>query len=237
MKLKNLLNIDKGSIISIVGAGGKTTLMFSLAEELRRESKVLVTTTTKIYVPEEYQYDYIAKSKCEFDYYNQLSCKGIYVYGNGINDQDKLVGLECDLLEKQVPHFDYALIEADGSRKKPIKGWGDHEPVIISKTNSTLGVFSIENIGRQVNENNVHRLKQFMNITNTCKGDIINIGHITNLVFHSEGLFKNAVGQKILFINKVKTESDIVLTRKLIDNIRKNNNGYLDGIIFGRLLN
>lgn len=235
MKLKKLLNIHKGSITSIVGAGGKTTLMFSLAEELRQKSKVLVTTTTKIYVPPKYQYDYIAKSKDEFDYYNKLNCKGIYVYGNDVNSNNKLIGLDCRLLEEQLSYFDYVLIESDGSREKPIKGWADYEPVISNKTNNTIGIFSIENIGRKINENNVHRLEQFMNITDSCKGDTINIDHITKLIFHSKGLFKNAVGHKVLFINKVETEDDIVLTRKLINNIHKNNHGYIDSIVFGRL--
>ena len=59
MKITDILNIDKNSIVSIVGAGGKTSLMFQLAEELREKSRVLVTTTTKIYVPEKGQYDYL----------------------------------------------------------------------------------------------------------------------------------------------------------------------------------
>lgn len=39
-------------IISVVGAGGKTTLIYRLAEELKRKGlRVLITTTTKMYVP------------------------------------------------------------------------------------------------------------------------------------------------------------------------------------------
>ena len=44
-------DIKKGDIITITGAGGKTSLMFSLARELASLGRVLVTTTTKIYVP------------------------------------------------------------------------------------------------------------------------------------------------------------------------------------------
>ena len=47
-------------VVSIVGAGGKTTLMFSLARLLGSKNKVLVTTTTTIYVPNPCQYDFIA---------------------------------------------------------------------------------------------------------------------------------------------------------------------------------
>ena len=44
--------LKKGGIISIVGAGGKTALMFRLARELSKSGdRVLTTTTTKIYMP------------------------------------------------------------------------------------------------------------------------------------------------------------------------------------------
>ncbi|HID0823801.1 TPA: selenium cofactor biosynthesis protein YqeC, partial [Clostridium botulinum] len=48
MFISDILNLKKRSIISIVGAGGKTSLMLNLSEELRPYNKVLSTTTTKI---------------------------------------------------------------------------------------------------------------------------------------------------------------------------------------------
>ena len=40
-------------LITLVGAGGKTTLMFALANELLAgHKKIITTTTTKIYPPE-----------------------------------------------------------------------------------------------------------------------------------------------------------------------------------------
>ena len=50
--LKHSLMLERGGVISIVGAGGKTTLMFRLARELSKDGdRVLTTTTTKIYMP------------------------------------------------------------------------------------------------------------------------------------------------------------------------------------------
>ena len=49
MRLTELLDIDVNSkkIISVVGGGGKTSLIFRLAEELAEQGKkVIVTTTT-----------------------------------------------------------------------------------------------------------------------------------------------------------------------------------------------
>jgi probable selenium-dependent hydroxylase accessory protein YqeC len=45
-----------GGVISLVGAGGKTTLMFRMARELAAAGEtVLTTTTTRIYRPEAAQ--------------------------------------------------------------------------------------------------------------------------------------------------------------------------------------
>ena len=48
--LTKVFDIKKGDIITITGAGGKTSLMFSLARELSTLGRVLVTTTTKIFL-------------------------------------------------------------------------------------------------------------------------------------------------------------------------------------------
>ncbi len=52
MKLKEALGIKPGEVISLVGGGGKTTLMFALARELASSGKTVITTaTTKILEP------------------------------------------------------------------------------------------------------------------------------------------------------------------------------------------
>lgn len=66
-------------MISIVGSGGKSTLMYTLAEELRRDNKILVTTTTKIFVPKKNQFDFFAIGNENFNKLKYGNCKGIYV--------------------------------------------------------------------------------------------------------------------------------------------------------------
>ncbi|MCD4678214.1 MAG: hypothetical protein K8S18_19810, partial [Desulfobacula sp.] len=46
------LQLNRRGVISLIGAGGKTSLMFCLAKELENSGKtVLTTTTTKIFMP------------------------------------------------------------------------------------------------------------------------------------------------------------------------------------------
>ena len=50
MLLPDALGVTRGEMVSLIGAGGKTTTLFRLAKELRDQGcKVMVTTTTKIY--------------------------------------------------------------------------------------------------------------------------------------------------------------------------------------------
>ena len=46
--------LSEGAVVSIVGAGGKTSLMFRLAREVRERGKsCLVTTSTRILIPDD----------------------------------------------------------------------------------------------------------------------------------------------------------------------------------------
>ncbi|MCF8109113.1 MAG: hypothetical protein K9J81_08985, partial [Desulfohalobiaceae bacterium] len=50
--VSDLLLPERSGIISLVGAGGKTSLMFQLAREIAaRKQRVLTTTTTRIFSP------------------------------------------------------------------------------------------------------------------------------------------------------------------------------------------
>ena len=54
MQIAPLLHVGRG-VTAIIGGGGKTTLMETLAGELSKKGKVIITTTTHIYRPEQYE--------------------------------------------------------------------------------------------------------------------------------------------------------------------------------------
>ena len=53
MEIAPLLHVTRG-VTALIGGGGKTTLLYTLAEELRRCGTVIVTTSTHIQRPEQY---------------------------------------------------------------------------------------------------------------------------------------------------------------------------------------
>lgn len=200
--------IRRGDVICLVGAGGKTSLMFLLAQQAKLNGfKVLVTTTTQIKVPTQDQYEAIDLSGMLFSQ-TPITDPGIYVGGKLSDRHEKICGANVQLLFEQLGYFDLILIEADGAATKPLKGWKESEPVIPSFTTKTIGVIDIQTIGKNINAGLVHRLNLFLEITGAEAGETFSIDHLLQLINHKRGLFQNSHGKKIIFFNKVESVED-----------------------------
>lgn len=244
MNLIDTFKIKNKDIVTIVGAGGKTSLMFSASSLLRKNYKVLVTTTTNIYVPNEKFYDkMIMLCEIKGENYNNLiekSNNGVYVIGNEIvnnleADKSKIKGLNFEALDKIIPYFDIVIIEGDGSKEKPLKGWKDLEPVVYNKTTKTIGVVDIKTIGLNINEENIHRLDEFLKIINDEEAKKVKVKHLKNIILNKKGLFKSFEGEKILFINKTENIKDKKNAVLLINKVKDENLSYINKFIYGSI--
>jgi len=239
MSLIDTFKIANKDIITIIGAGGKTSLMFSASSLLRNKYKVLVTTTTHIYIPDKNIYDEIIMiNDFTNKYYQSIlenNKNGVYVVGNHIVNNCKIKGLTFEMLDKIIPYFDIAIIEGDGSKEKSLKGWNDLEPVIYPKTTKTIGLLDITSIGLDINEENIHRVDRFLDIINDYSANKVTIEHLEKIVLNENGLFKINKGENILFINKVESTIDKINTLNLIKNIKCKNNSNISNYIYGSI--
>lgn len=230
------LGIQQGDVVSLIGAGGKTSLMFRLAEEGRALGlKVLVTTSTRILVPEPAQYDLLDVSGALFSD-QEMTEPGIYVGGLPDTTPGKLIGVREDLLSWQRKQFDLLLIEADGAARKPLKGWRSNEPVIPGITTMTIGILDIQTIGRIISDATVHRLDIFSELTGALPGEAVSIGHLLRLIIADEGLFGHAIGRELLFINKVESAQDRCnadILRMQLENLKIVAGSVQQGFIYG----
>lgn len=241
MNLIDTFKINNKDIITIIGAGGKTSLMFSASSLLRNDYKVLVTTTTHIYVPDNNLYDKIIMlTHFENENYNNIlqnNKNGVYVIGSHIANNSKIKGLTFDMLDKITPYFDVVIIEGDGSKEKSLKGWNDNEPVIYPKTTKTIGIVDISSIGIDINEENIHRVDKFLEIINDYSNNKVNIEHLEKLILNEKGLFKFSKGEKILFINKVEDINKRKNALNIIKDIKNENQSYIDKFVYGSIFN
>lgn len=210
--------IGKGSVVSLVGAGGKTSLLFRLGMEARQRGfRTLVSTTTKIFNPSKDQYDKIAVTR-DGDEVPVPDCPGLYVAGS-VATPEKIGSLRDDVLAVQRDVYDLILLEADGAACKSLKGWKESEPVIPEYTTHTIGIVDIMTIGRTVSDRLVHRLPIFTKLTGALAGDTLLPAHLEKMILHPKGLFFRARGKQIVYLNKVESAKDLNLALELQKNL------------------
>ncbi len=210
------LNIGEGSVISVVGAGGKTTLIRSLAEELSKNYKVGALTTTKIMKPDNRDYTGLFIGHVTLEDMIDLE-NGVYYFAREALDNGKLWDVDESSFERIREAMDVLLIEADGSKCKPLKGWADFEPVVPKETTMTIGVLTVKELGRVISEDNVHRLPLFERLTGAKAGQKLEKRHLIDMITHPDGLFKNSVGERALFFNQVEDEEAKRLANEVIE--------------------
>lgn len=153
-------------IISVVGAGGKTTLIYRLAEELKIKGlRVLITTTTKMYVPKRRFISWESGIDEEEDKGKQENAKrmeekirgklheeGIVVVGRTLNGEEKFTEISEEVRSILPRLCDVLLVEADGSRQKPVKVPAEHEPVLFPASDLVIGVLGMNSVGQRILE-------------------------------------------------------------------------------------
>lgn len=233
------ISLERTELISIVGGGGKTTSMFRLGKELlSHKKKVLLATTTAIFMPDDGDYEklILLKDKSKGIDFIKGSSTGLTVLGRTIDlEKNKLLGVDAEVIDRifESNIFDYIIVEADGSKRKPIKAPALHEPVIPNSTTKTVGVIGMDCVGKKLYEENVHRAEMLANITNSKLGDIIDERIIYNLIVSKEGIFKNTPqnSQKYIILNKSETKKRNQVSKKIKDKIIANRNDIANIII------
>lgn len=185
-------------IIALTGAGGKTTVGRKITYELSRLGRrVLFTTTTKFYPPEDGNV-YIGPA-------SGIPANGLFVTAakTALNN-GKLQGYTPDEIAQIPPFFDHIIVEADGAAGKPAKAPNDTEPVYPFYTAIVIGVIGLDCLGKPLGDEWVHRAPLFADITASQLGDIITTQHLIRLIVHTNGLFKGAPvhSKRIVFLNK-----------------------------------
>jgi len=251
MLISEALGLGKRAFISLVGAGGKSTLFKRLAEELvLKDKRMILTTTTKMFSwqlapfikkgklaeghDEETIREYIKK------YFSLESKSGrLTVIGEKIEDngEEKVSGPPPEWLDKwwEESLVDFILIEADGGAGRPVKAPAPHEPVIPLSTTDLVGVIGIDALGLSLQEENVFRSEIFSRLTGLNLGEKIGIEALSLLICHPEGLFKGAPPgcRRHLFINKVEDSKGIKMAEELTFEVLKICHWRISGIIIG----
>ncbi len=195
MTLSEALLIEKG-ITAIVGGGGKTTLLLRLAKELSSLGSVIVCTTTHIFPPEGIK---LLTGAGEDAAKEAIQKHRVICLGEREAETGKLVAPMLPM-EKLKKLSDYVLVEADGSKRLPLKAHAAHEPPIPKKAKRILYVVGADGIGKKISEA-AHRPELY------AKG----IGKTAEDTVTPEdaALAANAIKNAVAVFNKVESERSL----------------------------
>ncbi len=206
LAFKTLFGLKEPSVVSFFGGGGKTTILSGLASEMASSGKrVLITTTTKAYAPSEAplylteNVEYLSTLKKYFRD-NYLAFLGKRILKNG-----KIEGIGTDVVEYLRNQLQVTvLVEADGSRGLPIKGYAAHEPVLPPCSDLLAAIIGADAIGSRISEDNVHRPQEFSTATEARPGSIITeITAASAFVYmHGVGRMQSPQAKTICILNK-----------------------------------
>jgi probable selenium-dependent hydroxylase accessory protein YqeC len=221
ISLLSALGIGRGDVVSVVGAGGKTTLVYRLAAEARAAGMtVLVTTTTHMGTLAEATTGPVlveADAAIEDDLVRALAAEGrVTVLGRRVR-ADKLEGLAPERVDALVARADVTLIEADGARGRSLKAPAAHEPVIPSSTTIVVVVAALDAVGRPLDADTVHRLDLVCALTGAAEGAPITAAMIASALSHPASYRSRIVaGMRAgVFLNKADDPAAVADARAI----------------------
>ena len=196
--LSELLVLPPRPLISIVGAGGKTTTMYTLASELAwHGSRVITTTTTNIYFPKQGETDTLIVADETPALLKMISAaweqQHRVTVARKVISVDKIGGLQPDQPYElsMKSGADVVIVEADGARHKMIKAPAEHEPAVPPQTNVALLMMSAEAINQPLSEEIAHRPECVAAVLDINQGDILTPALVAKLMMSEQGEMKN----------------------------------------------
>ena len=163
MGLAELLGAGRG-VTSVIGSGGKTSLLAALAREL--PGTVVLTTTTHILpfagMP-------LVTSADADDVRAALAGSRVVCVGSQAEMNGKLAAPELDM-DVLAALADHVLVEADGARRLPLKAHAPWEPVIPACSARTVLVLGASGLDHPVREA-VHRPERFCELAGCTPDD------------------------------------------------------------------
>ena len=141
-ELRKLLGVTRG-VTAVIGSGGKTSLLYRMAEELRPCGTVLLATTTHIMRPPQYPFAETATQLRAALAAEGAACAGSYT------PEGKLTAPAFDGWEQAA---DFVLVEADGSKRLPAKAHEAWEPVLPPQRRRTICVLGASAFGQPIRQ-------------------------------------------------------------------------------------
>ncbi len=230
LTLTEALGLKSGSIVALVGGGGKTSTMLRLCEESSIEGRRVLATTTARMKLEELAPMQDVLLWDDRDHFGRTwtSCRtassgdapwidallsgkerrpaSATFLGRSLM-RDKVVGLPSELLGDLLSRltWDEVIVEADGSRGRSIKGHRLGEPASPLCATHCVVVIGADGIGLPVGEETCHRPEVIQDLLGLSWGEPLSPRRVVDLLRHPGGVLSKIPGdiETLVYVNKV----------------------------------
>ena len=220
MRLENAFRISNTACIALSGSGGKTTALFQLARSLSGAEgrPVIVSATTHLHVNQIKLADshWCGEEPGDFATLKD-NLRGVILV-TGPVDGDRTKGLGDFIIhwlhDFCNQHTLPLLIEADGSRQRPLKAPSDNvspsvggEPPIPDFVEAVAVVAGLSGLGKPLSGEFVHRPEVFARLSGLAMGETISSEALLCVLTHPEGGMKNipALARRMVLLNQADT--------------------------------
>ncbi len=239
------LELDRHRIISLVGAGGKTSLMFAMARELATSGNhVITSTTTKIFKPSPEETPFLLTREGAGDIIKSIP-DVIHRYGHftlveSPLPERKLKGINRELIDElaSLNEVDHIIVEADGASRLPLKAPDENEPVIPSETSLVVVVVGIDSVGVELSKDHVFRPHIVSELTGLPLSGTVTAEAIAELIVHPRGMAQGAPSHSAIipFLNKVDIPDGLKKGKVLAGRILQRGHPRINRVVLGHAM-
>jgi molybdenum cofactor cytidylyltransferase len=226
--LPDALEVARGDVVSLVGAGGKTTVLFQLGRALTAKGwRVVTTVTTHLgrdqsdlaphHVVRQGTEDVGPELRAALDRWSM-----VLVTGRPVEDGHRWGGVDPEWVAEaaRMPGVDAMLVEADGARGLSLKAPAAYEPVIPACTTLLVPMAAVDAVGRPLTEA-AHRPEQVARLTALEPSDRVTPRAVATVLSAPQGALKGRpAGARVrVVINKVESPAELATGRAIAEGV------------------
>ncbi|RYJ14593.1 putative selenium-dependent hydroxylase accessory protein YqeC [Halogeometricum borinquense] len=184
--LPDALGLNDASVLAVVGAGGKKTLLYRLASVL---SDAIVTATVRIPIFDSHVESVVVTD----DPVSAAADTGTRPLGLVPERErpDRYRGYDPAVVDELAAAGETPLlVKADGARNRLFKAPGENEPQIPDAATVVSPIAAARVVGESLTEEAVHRPERVAELTDCAPGETIRPEHVASVVADASGGLK-----------------------------------------------
>lgn len=233
MDIVDALDADTG-MTCVVGAGGKKTTLYTLANRLDR---AVVTATVRIPIFDQH----VASVTVTDDPAAAVQAADPEAFPLGLvpsqDREDRYRGYDPALVDDlAAAHDGPVLVKADGARTREFKAPDEDEPQLPDGTDTVVPIASATAVGKPLTEEYVHRVQRVSELTDVEPGEELTERDIATVLASPAGGLKDVPSgaTAIPLINKVDTSELLAKSRRIAIGVKQRAN--VPYVVLARML-